>query len=171
MLTGTFDPWAAAEAAVGDEEERRLREEAAAKRNGRKSGKRVMHNSSPEDKAALRAAVEREDETLEERTEERLWGFWTEREERFAEDLGVLWEEAVWMMDGNLGFHGHFPDGKPMREQVSVKLSVWGVLRSAMSRRAVKGSGGTGGGGDDRDAARDDHEHQERYPAPPDATE
>ena len=104
--------------------------------------KRVTHKSSPEEKAAFGAAVQQENETLEERVEARLEEIWTPREERFATDLERLWEEAVWINQT-----GQFPDGRPLRQQKRIMLQVWGPFINAMNRRMYGGK--DDGDGDD----------------------
>lgn len=95
---------------------------------------KLTAKSTKAEVAAFHQAVKREDVTLAERVERRMESGWTERDERFCEDLERYWRDATWMCNAN-GFIGYFPNGRCLQEQRQIDLTIWGILITAMINR------------------------------------
>lgn len=97
---------------------------------------RLGKGTTPEQRAEFLARVKRREAELQERVARALAGYMTPREQFFQRLLYGFWRDVQWMLDGNLGFSGQFPNGKPLWQQSPWQVAVWTLFIGAIRERA-----------------------------------
>ena len=103
----------------------------------------VPRNATKEQIAAFRAGAKAEAQAVEEKGKQAVGERLTPREQVFNDLLWQFWDDATWMFNAN-GFIGNFPDGRPQREQHPWHRLMWGIMGSALARRANRPAKGVG---------------------------
>lgn len=100
-------------------------------------------DATEEEVAAFRAAAQAESSGVREKGQQAVGKRLTPREQVFNDLLWRFWDDATWMFNAN-GFIGFFPDGLPKNEQHPWHRMMWGIMGSALARRANRPAKGAG---------------------------